>query len=109
MTTRTLPKITDRLPLGKTGLHVSPFCNGLVGDPKVITAEYEAGINFFFMTADMHWPVYDNTRKGLQMLFETHPAARDEIVVGLVCYVTQPEFNYAPYMEVLDVLSPMQR
>jgi hypothetical protein len=106
---RELPKLTDRLPLGTSGLEVSPFCLGLVGDPATVVAAYEAGINFFFLTADMHWPIYEQVRRGLELLLETHPDARDHIVLGVVCYVTQPEFCWAPYEEVLECLPQLKR
>lgn len=100
---RELPKLTDRYPLGN-GLQVSPFCLGLVGDPDVVAAAFEAGINFFFISADMHWPVYEQTRRGLAQLLRDKPAARDQIVLGLVAYVTQPEFCWVPFQEVLEEL-----
>lgn len=104
-----LPKLTDRLPLGRSGLEVSPFCLGMTWDPKTVPAAFEAGINFFFLTADMHWPLYEELRRGLRDLLTSNPAARDQIVVGVVAYVTQPEFCFAPYLEVLEELSPLQR
>jgi hypothetical protein len=88
-------ELTDRYPLGN-GLQVSPFCLGLVGDPDVVPAAFEAGINFFFISADMHWPVYEQTRRGLAKLLRDKPEARDQIVLGLVAYVTQPEFSCVP-------------
>jgi len=51
---RELPRPADRLPLGTSGLEVSPICIGMVEDPRTIPAAFEAGINFFFVTADMH-------------------------------------------------------
>src|SRR6185436_7902867 len=107
--TRDLPQLTDRLPLGSSGLEVSPICVGIVGDPDTIPAAFEAGINFFFVTADMHWPVYEATRRGLARLLESNRAARDAIVVGVVAYVTQPVFMWAPYDEVLEGVPVLQR
>jgi hypothetical protein len=101
---RSLPEITDRLPLGDGGLMVSPICLGIVTNPSVVSAAYEAGINFFFVSADMHWPLYEQTRRGLQQLLADKPNARDEIVVGAVAYVTQPEFCWAPFQEVLEAV-----
>lgn len=106
---RELPQLTDRLPLGTSGLEVSPICHGMTPDPSTIPAAYEAGINFFFVTADMHWPLYEGLRRGLRDLLDGNPAARDSIVVGVVAYVTQPEFTYAPFLEVLEELPPLQR
>jgi len=104
-----LPKLTDRLPLGGSGLEVSPCCLGLTGDPATVPAAFEAGINFFFLTADMHWPIYEPTRRGLKLLLEGRPGVRDAIVVGVVSYVTQPTFLWAPYEEVLLDLPQLER
>src|SRR5205823_1724956 len=65
----TLPRPTDRLPLGMTGLSVSPFCLGIVESPETIPAAFDAGINLFFLTADLHWPLYEGLRRGLEQLF----------------------------------------
>jgi hypothetical protein len=97
------------LPLGTSGLEVSPICQGMTPDPDTVPAAFEAGINFFFVTADMHWPLYEGTRRGLRDLLAANPAARDSIVVGVVSYVTQLEFSYAPFLEVLEEISPLQR
>jgi len=104
-----LPRLTDRLPLGASGLEVSPICVGIVRDPDTIPAAFEAGINFFFVTADMHWPIYDATRRGLTDLLEAYPGARDTIVVGAVCYVTQPVFMWAPFEEVIEAIPGLAR
>src|ERR1043165_4314286 len=98
-----LPKLTDRLPLGASGVVVSPFCVGMSPDPMTIPAAYEAGINFFFVTADMHWPLYEPLRRGLRML------PRDDIVIAAASYVTQPEFCRAPFLEVLAELPELRR
>jgi hypothetical protein len=104
-----LPRPTDRLPLGASGLEVSPICIGIVNDPETIPAAFEAGINFFFLTADMHWPLYEQTRRGLARLLERHPGARESIVVGGVSYVAQPEFLWLPFEEVLGELPALER
>ncbi|MEJ7596757.1 MAG: hypothetical protein WKG01_02505, partial [Kofleriaceae bacterium] len=46
-----LPRLSDRIAIGT--LSASPFCVGIVDDPDTIGAAYDAGINFFFLTADM--------------------------------------------------------
>src|SRR5262245_54155501 len=53
-----LPQFRDRLVLGEQGLRVSPYCLGMIRDPETVGAAFEAGINFFFVSADMHWPLY---------------------------------------------------
>ena len=98
----TLPQLTDRLQLGTSALRVSPYCLGMIDDPEAVPAAFEAGINFFFITADMHWPLYAHTRAGLELLLHRQPEARDQIVVAVVAYVTQPEFCIAPFEEVVE-------
>ena len=63
-----LPRLTDRLALGESGLRVSPVCLGIVESPEVVPAAFDAGVNFFFVTADLHWPLYERTRRGLELL-----------------------------------------
>jgi hypothetical protein len=98
-----LPKLTDRLLLkGRVDLSVSPFCLGATQDQRTIPAAFDAGINFFFVTADMHWPYYEATRRGLAELLARGSGIRDRIVVAVVSYVTQPEFCFGPFREVID-------
>src|SRR5262249_26053031 len=78
-----LPRLTDRLRLGGTQLEVSPFCLGRVDQPDTIAAAFDAGINFFFVSADMHWPLYEASRVGLGALLARGGAVRDRIVVAL--------------------------
>jgi hypothetical protein len=99
-----LPRLKDRLVLGDTGLEVSPFCLGMVGRPGLIPAAYRAGINFFFLSADMHWPLYESARKGLRQLLKSSPKVRNKLVVAVVSYLTQPEFSWAPFEEVLQAV-----
>ena len=109
-TTRTrLPRFTDRLALGREGLAVSPFCPGIVRMPETIGAAFDAGINFFFLTADMHWPYYEAARRGLQQLLARGNGIRNRIVVAAVCYPTQPDFCYGPFQEVLDAIPGLDR
>src|SRR3954463_12328826 len=96
-----LPRMTDRLPLGPDGLRVSPFCLGLAGEAATVPAAFDAGVNFFFVSADMHWPLYENTRRGLADLLARGGGVRDEVVVAGVCYPTQPEFCTAPFEELV--------
>jgi hypothetical protein len=93
-----LPRLTDRLPLGR-GLEVSPICLGLCKSPEVVEAAFDAGINFFFLSADMHWPLYEAVRIGLGRLLER--TSRDNVVVAGAAYVTQPEFCTAPFDELI--------
>ena len=100
----TLLKLTDRLNLGETGLSVSPFCLGRVRSPETIPAAFEAGINFFFLTADLHWPLYEESRRGLEMLLARGPKVRRQIVVAVTIYPTQPEFCSMGLQEVLTAV-----
>ncbi len=97
------------MPLGSRGLAVSPFCLGIVREPGVIVEAFDAGINFFFLTADMHWPLYEHARRGLAMLLERGGGVRDAIVVAAAAYVTQPEFCTAPFREVLEAVPGLGR
>jgi hypothetical protein len=106
---RRLPRMTDRLPLGRQPmLQVSPFCQGMVSTPDAVLTAFDAGINFFFLTADMHWPLYESTREGLRRLLARGPVMREQIVVGVVSYATQPEFCWVPYEEVLEAVPGLE-
>lgn len=103
-----LPRFTDRLPLGTSGLSVSPFCLGSVDTPQTVSTAFDAGINFFFITADMHWPYYEELRRGLDDLVR-RPGVRDDVVIGACCYPTQPEFCSMPFEEVLQAVPSLKR
>ena len=102
------PKLTDRLRLGRSQLEVSPFCLGMSRSADAITAAYDAGINFFFITADMHWPLYEQTRRGLAKLLRRGGDVRSRIVVAGVIYVTQPEFCWDPFAELVDAVDGLE-
>ncbi len=104
-----LPGLRERYPLGTSGLLVSPVCLGITLDPKTVCEAFDAGINFFFLSADMHWPLYDGLRRGLEMLLARGGGIRDQIVVGSVSYVTQPEFCFAPHTEALAAVRGLGR
>ena len=84
--------MTDRLPLGESGLRVSPFCLGMVSSDDTACAAFDAGINFFFLSADLHWPAYELARRGLEKLLARGQGIREQVVVAVCSYVTQPEF-----------------
>lgn len=104
-----LPKLNDRYALSEAALPISPFCVGIVGDAAVIPAAFDAGINFFFLTADMHWPLYENTRRGLELLFSRGGEVREDVVVAVVSYVTQPEFCFLPFEETVKAVQGLGR
>jgi hypothetical protein len=104
-----LPRATDRLVLGVSGLTVSPLCLGMTSDPRVVPAAFDAGVNFFFVSADLHWPMYEGLRRGLQDLFARGGGVRDEVVVGVVSYLEQPMFQHLQFHEVLSVVPGLDR
>jgi hypothetical protein len=109
MTRDHFPKPADRLPLGRTGLTVSPFCLGMTASADSVIAAYESGINFFFVTADLHWPLYDGVRKGLARLLDGNKTRRDEIVVGVVSYLDDPLFSTLQFHEVIGEVPGLDR
>jgi len=109
MARASLPRFTDRLSLAASGLAVSPFCVGMVQRPETILAAFDAGINFFFLTADMHWPYYRHVRDGIQLLLKRGGDIRTRFVVACVSYVTQQEFCSMPFHEVLDNVPGLER
>ncbi len=104
-----LPKPSDRLPLGKSGLQVSPVCLGMTESPDTVVAAYESGVNFFFVTADLHWPLYDGVRKGLAKLLNGNRARREQIVVGVVSYLDNPLFAALQFHEVVAEIPGLER
>jgi len=72
------------------------------------SAAFDAGINFFFLSADLHWPYYDLARRGLERLLARGPDIREQVVVALVSYVTQPEFCAGALEEGLDAVSGLK-
>jgi len=104
-----LPRATDRLPLGTSGLQVSPVCIGITGSSAVIPAAFDAGVNFFFVSADLHWPLYQGVRSGLRALFARGRGVRDEVVVAVVSYLGEPFFHYLQFHEVTQAVPGMDR
>jgi hypothetical protein len=81
----------------------------MVGEAETVPAAFDAGVNFFFVSTDMHWPLYEGTRRGLASLLARGGGVRDRIVVAAVCYPTQPEFCTAPFRELLDAVPALGR
>jgi aryl-alcohol dehydrogenase-like predicted oxidoreductase len=104
-----LPRATDRLPLGRSGLRVSPLCLGMTASPETVVEAYEQGINFFFVTADLHWPLYDGLRKGLGKLFAGNRSRRDDVVVAVVSYLDNPLFGALQFHEVIAEVPGLDR
>ena len=59
----TLPRLTDRIGLGGSRLQVSPVCLGYAQSPAMIPAALDSGVNFFFITADLQWPIYEGVSR----------------------------------------------
>jgi len=85
-------RLTDRL-LVRGGLRVSPVCLGRVPEegPRpssddTACAAFDAGVNFFFVTADLHWRAYDLQRRSLRKLLSRRRSLRDEVVVAVAAY-----------------------
>jgi hypothetical protein len=104
----TLPALTDRLSLGDRGLRVSPVCVGIVGTPATILAAFDAGINFFFVSADMHWPLYEPMRLGLKELLARGRGIREQVVVAGVSYPAQPDFCVLPFLELINAVPGLE-
>jgi hypothetical protein len=57
----------------------------------------------------MHWPEYEATRRGLAALLARRRSMRDDIVVAGVGYVTQPEFCWRPFAELVAAIPRLGR
>jgi hypothetical protein len=97
------------LRLGLSGLTVSPICIGITEDPDTVLEAFDAGINFFFVSADLHWPLYEGVRRGLEKLFARGPELRDQVVVGVVSYLDQPLFQALQFNEVIAAIPGLDR
>jgi len=97
-------RFTDRRPLRKTGLKISPICLGMVSAEDAVCAAFDAGVNFFFLTADLHWPLYEASRRGLEKLLARDASVRRQVVVGITSYTTHPGMSFAAMGEVLDAV-----
>ncbi len=102
-----LPVFGDRVALGAS-LSVSPFCVGSTSKPEVIEAAFEAGINFFFISCDLHWPAYEPSREGLRRLFR-RPGVRDQVVVCAASYLVQPQLQTPPFLDLLEAVAGLER
>jgi hypothetical protein len=104
-----LPRPRDRIRLGES-LRVSPFLQGMTfSDPGVIGAAFDAGINFFLVSADLHWPHYASSREGLARLFRRRPRVRDRVVVAAISYVVDPPTAGQAYDELLESVPGLDR
>jgi hypothetical protein len=102
-----LPRLTDRLPLGRSGLHVSPICLG-VTERETVPVAFAAGINFFFISNDLHWIRYSKLMAGLADLLASG-VSRDDIVVAGVSYLHEPMFGFLQFHELLESVPGLER
>jgi hypothetical protein len=58
---------------------------------------------------DLHWPVYEEMRRGLALLLERGEHIRDEIVVAGVSYIQQQVFAGVNFYELLGVMPQLRR
>jgi hypothetical protein len=87
------------------------MCIGMVAEerPETIVEAFDAGINFFFLSTDMHWPLYASSRRGLAMLLARGGGIRDAIVVVATTYVAQAAFLRAPFLELVAAVPGLDR
>jgi hypothetical protein len=105
-----LPSLRDRLNLGQSGLRVSAFLQGMSGnDPAIVADAYDAGINFFFVSVDLHWPLYESIREGLRRLLARGHGIRDRVVIAAVSYVVGPTTMTQAFRELLDTVPELDR
>jgi hypothetical protein len=90
---------------------VSPVCLGIIGGDgaRLVAAAIEAGINFFFLSTDLHWPSYDALRNGIRAYLRGHPRARDRIVIAAVSYAHPLEFVVGARWELLGAMPELKR
>lgn len=102
-----LPKATDRYPLGRGGLTVSPLCLGMTRR-ETVQAAFAAGINFFFISNDLHWSLYMPLMSGLGDLLASG-VKREELVIAGVSYLSEPLFGELQFNELLAAVPRLDR
>lgn len=106
-----LPLPTDRLRLGDSELQVSPFCLGMIpnGSPETVLAAFDVGINCFFVSVDLHWPLYASLREGVAQLLRRGGGIRDEVVIVATSYMSRANLLRMPFQELLDCVPELER
>jgi hypothetical protein len=79
-----------------------------VTDENTVSAAFDAGINFFFVTGDLHWPYYESLRRGLEKLFARDSNIRNQVVVAVASYVTQRDFCGVVLEEVIEAVAGLE-
>lgn len=95
---------------------MSPACLGRVPEElgpasdDTVCAAYDAGINFFFISADLHWPAYELQRRGILKLLARGKPIRNNMVIAAACYsgfhlsAVADLLTYFPQLGRIDVL-----
>jgi hypothetical protein len=89
-------------------LEVSPLMVGEVSHSATIAEAFDAGVNCFVVSADLHWPAFEHTRRGLAELLRRR-GLRDRLVVVGVSWATQPEHAFGAFREILDAVPGLGR
>jgi hypothetical protein len=104
-----LPLFADRIALGNSKLEVSPFCVGVTDHRNAAAAAFDAGANFFFLSADLHWPLYDLTRNGLKAILRRKGVSRDDLVIAATSYVGAEHLSAGAYADLLGSCPWLER
>ena len=85
---------------------VSPLCLGMIALPETVLAAAQHGVNFFFVSADLHWPRYEAMRVAVRELVRAGVRPRESIVVAVATYVPHPDMVAAALAEAVEALGP---
>ena len=99
-------RLTDRHNLGG-GLAVSPVCLGMISR-DVVAPAFESGMNYFFISNDLHWRHYHPLMMGLRDLLRSG-VSRDDIVVAGVSYLADPLFTTLQFHELIEEVPELER
>ena len=100
------PRASDRIPVGD--LHASPLCLGAVDHADAVERAFCQGINFFFVSCDLHWPAYRETKAGLRRLLRRRASRRADVCVAVTTYVSHSDFIAAALDELLTDLPELE-
>jgi hypothetical protein len=82
---------------------VSKIGLGIVGSPDVVRRAFEQGVNLFFISVDLHWPLYEAARRGIVSLLASG-VPRSDVVIAGITYITHPRLCSAGYDELLRAM-----
>lgn len=103
---RRLPAPTDRLRLGPH--RVGPLCLGYVRDPRTIAHAVSRGVNFFFLSCDLHWPTYRRSFAGLRQVLRRRPSLRADMCIAVASYVGAETMTESALADLLDELPELE-